>query len=233
MYKKAGQPFGCPAELVCLENGHNSAGVGLVNVVLDLLAGQSLQQSLGLLGVFVALLDHQHIGIGLGGDGVGIFGGNGVGTGVQTGVQGVVAVDDGHGDAGQGLGQLSGLDLTDGDVDVVALNVLNGGVGGGGDAVLQGDEALLLQQEQGAGLVGAVVGDVDLVAVLEVRDGGDLAGVDAEGLIVDGGVILSAKKELDLVYELSLLIGKVRGKKNPQGYVINTLKGKLKDKKIS
>ena len=46
-------------------------------------------------------------------------------------------------------------------------------------------------------------------------------------------LILSAKKELDLVYELSLLIGKVRGKKNPQGYVINTLKGKLKDKKIS
>ena len=27
MYKKAGQPFGCPAELVCLENGHNSAAV--------------------------------------------------------------------------------------------------------------------------------------------------------------------------------------------------------------
>lgn len=44
-------------------------------------------------------------------------------------------------------------------------------------------------------------------------------------------LILSAKKELDLVYELSLLIGKVRGKKNPQGYVISTLKGKLKDKK--
>ena len=33
------------------------------------------------------------------------------------------------------------------------------------------------------------------------------------------------------MYELSLLIGKVRGKKNPQGYVISTLKGKLKDKK--
>lgn len=45
-------------------------------------------------------------------------------------------------------------------------------------------------------------------------------------------LILSAKKELDLVYELSFLIGKVRGKKNPQGYVISTLKGKLKDKKI-
>lgn len=43
-------------------------------------------------------------------------------------------------------------------------------------------------------------------------------------------LIISAKKELDLIYELSLLVGKAREKKNPQGYVINTLKGKIKDK---
>lgn len=45
-------------------------------------------------------------------------------------------------------------------------------------------------------------------------------------------LILQAKKELDLVYELSLLIGAVRTKNNPQGYVIGALKGKLKDKNI-
>lgn len=45
-------------------------------------------------------------------------------------------------------------------------------------------------------------------------------------------LILQAKKELDLVYELSLLIGAVRTKNNPQGYVISTLKGKLKDKGV-
>ena len=33
------------------------------------------------------------------------------------------------------------------------------------------------------------------------------------------------------MYELSLLIGKVRGKKNPQGYVISTLKRKTKGQK--
>lgn len=45
-------------------------------------------------------------------------------------------------------------------------------------------------------------------------------------------LILQAKKELDLVYELSLLIGAIRTKNNPQGYVIGVLKGKLKDKGI-
>lgn len=45
-------------------------------------------------------------------------------------------------------------------------------------------------------------------------------------------LILQAKKELDLVYELSILVGKVRDKKNPQGYVIGALRGKLKDKNL-
>lgn len=45
-------------------------------------------------------------------------------------------------------------------------------------------------------------------------------------------VFLQAKKELDFLYELSLFKGKAREKKNPQGYVINALKGKLKDKGI-
>lgn len=45
-------------------------------------------------------------------------------------------------------------------------------------------------------------------------------------------LFVEAKKNLDLVYELSLFIGKTREKKNPQGYIINALKGKLKDKGI-
>lgn len=45
-------------------------------------------------------------------------------------------------------------------------------------------------------------------------------------------LFVEAKKNLDLVYELSLFIGKTREKKNPQGYIVNALKGKLKDKGI-
>jgi len=45
-------------------------------------------------------------------------------------------------------------------------------------------------------------------------------------------LLKSANKELDLVYELSTLVGKTRTKNNSQGYVISTLKGKLKDKGI-
>ena len=43
--------------------------------------------------------------------------------------------------------------------------------------------------------------------------------------------LLIAKQHLDLVYELSLLVGKVREKNNPQGYVVKTLRGKVKDKR--
>jgi hypothetical protein len=39
-----------------------------------------------------------------------------------------------------------------------------------------------------------------------------------------------AQKELDLMLELSTLKGKSRDKKNPKGYIINALKGKVKDK---
>ena len=39
-----------------------------------------------------------------------------------------------------------------------------------------------------------------------------------------------AQKKLDLMLELSTLKGKSRDKKNPKGYIINALKGKVKDK---
>ena len=41
----------------------------------------------------------------------------------------------------------------------------------------------------------------------------------------------AAQKELDIMLELSLLKGKAREKKNPKGYIINALKGKLQDTK--
>lgn len=41
----------------------------------------------------------------------------------------------------------------------------------------------------------------------------------------------AAQKELDIMLEFSILKGKSREKKNPKGYIINSLKGKLKDKK--
>ena len=50
-----------------LENGNNSAGVGVVDIILDLLAQQGLHQSLDLFGLLIALLDHQDIGVGGGG----------------------------------------------------------------------------------------------------------------------------------------------------------------------
>ena len=62
-------------------------------------------------------------------------------------------------------------------------NVALGGVQA--HAVVKLDEPLLLQQEQGPGLVGGVVGHRDLRAVRQLGEGRGLAGVEAEGLVVD------------------------------------------------
>ena len=42
-----------------------------------------------------------------------------------------------------------------------------------------------------------------------------------------------AKKELDLIYELSILKAKSRAAKNPKGYIISALRGKLTDRGIN
>src|SRR5699024_4761915 len=83
--------------------------------------------------------------------------------------------------AGQGLG----LDL----LKLQVFGVVHDVVGGGGQvgAVVQGDQALGLQQQQGAALVGGVVGDADDGAVRQLIQRGGLAGVDAHGLDVDAG----------------------------------------------
>ena len=60
------------------------SGVGVVDEGLDLVAEQSLLQSLNLLGVLVAFLHHQNVGVSLGRDRSGILSSDGIGTGIQT-----------------------------------------------------------------------------------------------------------------------------------------------------
>ena len=71
------------------------------------------------------------------------------------------------------------------------------------------DQALLLEQEQGAGLVAVVGGDDDGRALGEILQVGDAVAVDAERLIVDGadgdevGTILGVEAvEVGLVLEV-------------------------------
>ena len=62
------------------------------------------------------------------------------------------------------------------------------GLGGGqANAFLQLNQAFLLQQQQRAGFVGAIVGNRNLRAVGQRVQRSALAGVQAEGLIVDAG----------------------------------------------
>ena len=67
----------------------------------------------------------------------------------------------------------------------VFRDVLHGGLQP--HAVLQLDKPLLLEQQQGPPAVGGVVGDGDLRAGGQGVQAGALAGVDAEGLIVQVG----------------------------------------------
>ena len=139
-----------------LHHGNHGAGVLLSDEVGDLLALQGGFQGQDLGGGLVALLDGQNVGVG----GGAALDQQGVIHGVQAGVDGVVAVDHGVVHVGQQVGQLGGLSLH----DLHIVRILHDVVLGGGDAyaVLQLDDAVLLQQQQGAGLVGGVVGYADL-----------------------------------------------------------------------
>ena len=138
-----------------LHNGDNGAGILLGDEVSHLLALQSGLQRHHLRGL-VALLHRQNVGV----SGGAALDQQGVVHGVQAGVDGVVAVDHGVVHVGQQVGQLGGLSLH----DLYVVRILHDVVLGGGDAhaVLQLDDAVLLQQQQGAGLVGGVVGNTDL-----------------------------------------------------------------------
>ena len=139
-----------------LHHGDHGAGVLLSDEVGDLLALQGGLQGQDLGGGLAALLDGQDVGV----SGGAALDEQGVVHGVQAGVDGVVAVDDGVVHVGQQVGQLGGLGLH----DLHIVRILHDVVLGGGDAhaVLQLDDAVLLQQQQGAGFVGGVVGYADL-----------------------------------------------------------------------
>ena len=135
-----------------LHNGHHGALVGLVHEVLHLLALQGSSQSLDLRLLLIAVLAHQNVDVSR----RTVLHGQCIGHGVQTGRDGVVGVDDGVVLVLQDVGHLSGLHLVHGDVQGVLLNVILGG--GQACVCLQLEEAVLLQQGQGAGLVGGIVG---------------------------------------------------------------------------
>ena len=138
----------------------DGADHGAVILALDeaghLPALQSGLQGQDLGGILVALLHGQDVGIG----GGGALDGQGVLHGVQPGVDGVVGVDNGVVGVLQHIGQTGGLGLYDLHVIGVLHNVVLGG--GNACAVPQLDDAVLLQQQQGPGLVGGVVGNGDL-----------------------------------------------------------------------
>ena len=142
-----------------LHNGHHGALVGLVHEVLHLLALQGSSQSLDLRLLLIAVLAHQNVNVSR----RAVLHSQCISHGVQTGRDGVVGVDDGVVLVLQDVGHLSGLHLVHGDVQGVLLNVILGG--GQAGVCLQLEEAVLLQQGQGAGLVGGIVGHshLDLV----------------------------------------------------------------------
>ncbi len=148
------------------------------------LALQGGNEGLGGLGVLIAFLNDEDVGIGLGGHGILILDGQGIAH-LEAGLNGIVAVN--HGDVHilQGAGQLGSLDL----LDIQVLGVLGDIQLGSGktDAFLKLDQALGLEQQKRASFVGAVVGDGYSSAIGQVRKARCFAGIDAKGLIVDGG----------------------------------------------
>ena len=129
----------------------------------------------------MAFLYYQNVGVGIGGNGVLILYGKGV-LHLEACLNGVVAIDDGRVHVLKGAGQLGCLNLLDVQILGVLGYIQHGS--GKGDALLQLDEALSLQEQQRAGFVCAVVGYGDGAAVGDSGKVCGLACVDAEGLIV-------------------------------------------------
>ena len=148
-----------------LHNGHHGALVGLVHEVLHLLALQGSSQSLDLRLLLIAVLTHQNVDVSR----RAVLHGQCIGHGVQTGRDGVVGVDDGVVLVLQDVGHLSSLHLVHSNVQGILLNVVLGS--GQTGICLQLEEAVLLQQGQGAGLVGGIVGHshLDLVQLSSGR----------------------------------------------------------------
>ena len=139
-----------------LDGAHDRTVILLGDVISDLLALERGDQSLDLVAGLVAFLDGEDVGV----SGGGAFNGQRILDRIQTGVDGVVGVDDGVVHILENVGDLRGFGLNDLDV----VGILGDVVLGGGDAgaVLELDDAVGFEQQQGAGFVGGVVGDCDL-----------------------------------------------------------------------
>ena len=166
----------------CLEGRKNVLTVVLFQIRLEVVGLQDLDQRLDVLVLLLLRCGADDVGVLLDRGGTGLLMHQGV-LDVVTGLDGVVAVDDGEVNVGDGAGQLSSLDLLDLDVVGVLLDIVDGS--GQASAVTDGDDALGGQQLQSAGLVGGVVGYGDGRAVRNVCQIIALARIDAERLIVD------------------------------------------------
>ena len=71
-----------------LEHGQNRAVVVALDELPDLIGLEGGHQGLDCLVVLVAFLHRDDVGVGLGGIGLGVLGGQGIGGGVQTGLGG-------------------------------------------------------------------------------------------------------------------------------------------------
>lgn len=93
--------------------------------------------------------------------------------GFRPGAQGVVGVDDGQIHVRKHAGDGGGLQL----LELQILGIVHNVVGSGGQvgAVVQGNQALGLQQQEGAALIGGIVGNGNDGAVGQILQGGDPA----------------------------------------------------------
>ncbi|GFN02625.1 hypothetical protein Smic_11810 [Streptomyces microflavus] len=172
------------------EGRDDRALVGVLDELLDLVGVEELGELLDARVLLVAGLHRQEVGVRVA---LGLLQGEGVLGRGELGLKGVVAVDDGGVHVVQGAGHGGGLQL----LELQALLVGDvAQLGGGADAVLERDEAVLGEQLEGAAAVGGVVGDGYGLAGLDVLEVLDLLGVETQGLQVhvhdrdDGGVVL-------------------------------------------
>ena len=140
-----------------LEYGDYCALVGLINVLLHVVALESLLERLDLVAVLLAAAAGNNVYINL--CVIRVLGDEGVLSGVQVSLKRVVAVDDREVNVSERTRQLLCCDFLNVEVLRVLGDVELGRVGGRVDAVLQLDKAGVLKQEQRAGLVGAIVRD--------------------------------------------------------------------------
>src|ERR1044072_2296811 len=158
---------------------------GSVVLVLDellhLRRGEELGELLDPRVVLVALLHGQEVAVGAVVRGLQdqrLLGG------LEVGLDGVIAVDDGGVHVVQGPRQLGRLQPLELQVLRIVGDVLGGGLGAG--ALLELDDAVGVQQLERPGLVHRVVGDADGGALLEVVGLLHLVRVEAERLQVHG-----------------------------------------------